>query len=225
MINIHELQAILSNNGGKILDNISTRELEQYRTIKNSLATVNVAEDEAIQEEISAMNKFGRKRIAKKMRKQFYEVLEEKKDESELNILEICRMLFADRPKKRFRSKHFSIATRMMHLIHENYPVYNNNVASLFDYTPPRGDKIPLFRKLNDYIEFYDYMIGIHREILVKGELYDLLKVVEIKNKAYKDVLNQAKCLDLVMRSASQLQKKGLLILPQKVVFSNSSGY
>ena len=225
MLNIHDLQVILINNGGKILDNISKDELEHYRNVRNALPEINVAEDMAIQEEISTMYKFGQKRIARKIRQQFFTVLEEKKNDSELNVLKLSRVLFVDRPRKRFRPKHFSLVTRLMHLIHENYPIYNGNVANFFGYIPPKGDKIPLFRKLNDYIEFYDYMIKTYREVLLKGELYDLLKVLEIKNKPYKEILNQSKNLDLVVRSASQLHRKGELVLPQKISLSGSFGY
>lgn len=213
MLSTQDFQKTLLSNGGEILDNINPGQVEKYSYIKETLFEENVSVNQEFQEEFIALHEFRTKRIKLNIRKKFFELLERQKNKHNFNIRKLSKNLF-DVHHTNYRPKHFSLLTRLMHTIHENYPVYDKNVAELFEYTPPKGTKVSNLRKLNEYASFYSHMIGVYREVLSKGKLYDLLRVVELKFKSHKDALNQSKNLDLLVRSAGDLKRRGLLLVP-----------
>lgn len=214
MISTQEFKMALQKNGGRIFDNISPEQLEKYTYIKDALLFQNVSEHGLFKEEFIRLYKFKKKRIKPKFRKVFFEILEKQKNETELNPHNLSHELFSSRLKN-YRPKHFAMVTQLMHTVYESYPICDNNIMELFKFSPPKGNKMPTFKKLDKYIEFYNELIGVYREILANDDLYDLIRATQLKFKAHSYSLSQEKALDLLARSAGKLEKEGELLILQ----------
>lgn len=145
-------------------------------------------------------------------------MLDEEKEKSRVNIRKTSQKLFGVRPKT-YKSKHFALLTRYLHTLHENYPIYNKEVADLLEENLPSNKRVPFFRKFNRYFQNYGNTIELYKELLQNGKLYDLIRVLELKFKPYRESLSHSKNLDLIIRSAGDLKKKGQLLNPGNYVF------
>ena len=212
MLSTQELQTLLLSNGGSILDNINPEQIENYSYLKEKLHKEDVHENPEFQERFNQLHKFKRRRIKPNLRKRFYELLEKQKDKKDIHLRKLSGKLFGIRPK-RYRPKHFSMLTQLVHTVHEDYPIYDKNIAELHGYRPPRSKRMPIYRKINKYMDFYNHVIVVNRELLANNKLYSLLRAVELKFKSHKDMLTKSKSLDLIMRSAGELKRHDELLV------------
>ena len=215
MLTIKELNKILNGNGGAIIDNIPIRHIESFDYVRTHLQQTNVNESEELKEKLADLHQFDRLRVKPVIRKKFYELLENRKNDSNLDPIELSRELYGVRPKN-YRSKDFSLVTRLMHSVHENYPIYDSNIEEMFEYELPLKAKAPAFKKLHGYMGFYKDLIDTYKEMILDEKAYDLLRVVKIKFSAHKNSLTTSKCMDLVVRSAGELKRKGQLFVLAK---------
>ena len=210
MLTIKELNRALNGNGGAIIDNISTKHIESFDYVRIHLEQTNVPENDDLKEKLAELHQFDRLRVKPVIRKRFYELLENHKNESNLDPIDLSRELYGVRPKN-YRAKDFSLVTRLMHTVHENYPIYDSNIEEMFEFELPLKAKAPAFKKLHGYLGFYQELIDTYKEMILNEKAYDLLRVVKIKFSAHKSSLTTSKCMDLVVRSAGELKRKGQL--------------
>lgn len=206
------LQTLLSKNGGAILDNISDNQLEEDTYIREQLHKVDVSEDEDFQERYKKLHDFRRNRVKLIVQKRFFEVLEIQKEKEEQDPREISHLMFGTRLKGKYKAKHFSLVSRMMNTIDDSYPIYDRGVGEVFGFKAPQSRTTPTYKKLNAYIAFYEEMNQVYEELLEEKKPYNLLKVLEIKYKEHKEHLSFHKRLDLLIRSAGELKRKGKLL-------------
>ncbi|MEL6253196.1 MAG: hypothetical protein AAFR87_14390 [Bacteroidota bacterium] len=218
MLSTQKFQTLLLRNGGDIIDNIDPEEIHLYHLIKQNLHKTNLAEDEDFQADFAYLYKLSGRRYNAKLMKRFFQLLEKEKEHATVNIRQTSRKLFGIRPKV-FRQKHFSLLTQFLHSLHENYPIYDKEVAELFADEVPTNNKIPFYRKANLFFRNYDKTLNLYKEVLSKGKLYDLIRVIELKFKPFKESLSHSKNLDLLVRSAGDLKRKGQLLNPGNHIF------
>ena len=212
MLSTQELQTLLLSNGGSILDNVSPEQIENYSYIKHTLQEEDIHDNSEFQERFNQLHKFKRRRIKPGLRKRFYELLEKQKDKKDIHLRKLSGKLFGIRPK-RYRPKHFSMLTQLVHTVREDYPIYDKNIAELHEYRPPRSKRMPVYRKINKYMDFYNHVVVVNRDLLANNKLYSLLRALELKFKSHKEVLSPAKRLDLLMRSAGELKRNDELLV------------
>lgn len=222
MLSTQEFQTLLLRNGGDIINNIDPEEIHLYHLIKQNLHKTNLAENEDFQADFAYLYKLRGKSYHVKLMKRFFQLLEKEKVHATVNIRQTSRKLFGIKPKA-FRGKHFSLLTQFLHTLHENYPIYNKEVAELFVEELPTNRKIPFYRKTNLFFHNYDKTLSLYKEVLSKGKLYDLIRVLELKFKPFKESLSHSKNLDLVVRSAGDLKRKGQLLNPGDHIFLTST--
>lgn len=219
MKTISDIQQLLSSNGGTVLDNITQDELEDYKYIKDHLHQGNILENEEFQEKFARLHQFKRNRIKPAIQKTFFEVLEAQKTNEELDAKVISRAIFGANMKGQYRSQYFSLITRMMHTINDEFPIYNKELIDFFEIVPPKqATDDPAYKKLNAFLRIYNQIIEIYKEIIQQDKLNSLLKVVRIKHSSFKEYLSISKRLDLILRSSSELERKGKLLRYKKVV-------
>ena len=219
MKTISDIQQLLSSNGGAVLDNITQDELEDYKYIKDHLHQSNIIEDEEFQQRFARLHQFKRNRIKPAIQKTFFEVLEEQKNAEELDAKLISRAIFGANMKGQYRSQYFSLISRMMHTINDEFPIYNKELIDFFEIVPPKQTTDdPAYKKLNAYLRVYNQIIDTYKEIVAQEKLSSLLKVVRIKHSAFKEYLSVSKRLDLILRSSSELERKGKLLRYKRAI-------
>jgi hypothetical protein len=216
MIQTEDLCNALTANGGGILDNISFDQVETYLEIKAAIEQGDISKDEELQEQFIQFHDVRRGRITKKVQKLSFTWLEREKEAEELDPREITKELFGAHPKPSLRSHQFSFVTRLMNTVNESFPVFDKGVAELFGFDIPDGRRMNSLRRLNLFSEFYDYQQETYQQIINEGKLYDLLKVFEIKLKRKDAELSKEKRLDMMIRAAGEMKRKGSFIMPKQ---------
>ncbi|RMG30058.1 MAG: hypothetical protein D6730_02925 [Bacteroidetes bacterium] len=214
---IHNIQQLLLANGGAIIDHIKEDQISEYQYLKSRLHEVDVSEDEDFQDRFKNLHKFKLNRITKAIQQRFFEVLEGQKAQEELDAVEISQHLFGIHMKGKYRAKHFSLVTTLMHYLDDTWPIYEIGIGELLGFDDPDTNTKPAYQKLNAYTEFYEQLTKLYDELLEGKQVYNLLKVLDIKFKAYKDVLTPHKRMDLLFRAAGELTRKNNLLQPARI--------
>ena len=220
MILRSRLLFLLEKNGGHIIDNISQSEIEDYRYVKQHLADTDVSTDEDFQSHISQLFQFTKHRIDTKTRAHFYSVLEEQKNEETVDLHAISEQFLASENRKSYQAKHFTTMSYLLHLLDDRFGIYSAPLGEMFDFALPRGQLIGNYQKKVAFLEFYEQMNQMFQDIIDNKEISDLMKVVRIKFFDYRDVLSMHKRVDLLVRSAAELNGKGKLLVSGKVSHS-----
>lgn len=214
MITDQELLALLNTNGGAILDNIDPNHVEIHAFVKENFQERDISSDEEMKDKISLLLKSDKLKPKADIMKKFLDLAESQKSVEELDPRKISSELFGVRPAQ-YRPRHFALVTQILHLIKDEYPLYTTSAAEMFSFGPPLEAKIPVYRKFNAYLDFYTHMMTVYGNIIEGGELYSLLKVVQLKLKPSNPNISMHKRMDLLVRSGGELKKKGKLLKPR----------
>jgi hypothetical protein len=212
MILASHLQTLLQHNGGRIIDNLSEQDMSEYQYIKEHLSDGDIREDEDLIERISQFYQFKKHRINKKSKAHFFEVLEAKKAEDPLVLDQTVDMFLGPENRNDYKEKHFMLLSQLLHLLDDQYGIYDKALGVLLNFALPSGQLIGNYQKKTAFLEFYANMAKMKNSFLESEPVSDLMKVVRIKHGDFKEILTENKRMDLIFRSAADLHHKGELL-------------
>ncbi|MEM7659109.1 MAG: hypothetical protein AAF399_23510 [Bacteroidota bacterium] len=218
MILSSELTTLLQSNGGRIIDNVSKQAIEDYKYIREHLNDGDIRENAELQERIGQFYYFKKHRITKKMRAHFIDVLEEQKPKeegAEVQFIETVDKFLGPENRNDYKEKHFMLLSQLLHLLDDKYTTYNKHMGELMHFALPTGQLIGNYQKRTAFLDFYEKLNELKESFLENESVSNLLKVIRIKNSAFKDVLTLQKRMDLLFGSASDLFGKGELLRTQ----------
>lgn len=214
ILSIADLCRLVNHNGGAILDQISMQEVDTFLEIKELLPNTNADSNENFQALYQQIYKLKSARMKQGVITHYFKVLEEEKTQFSLSPRRICNEVFGSGRVLHIRQHHFNMITQMLNTVNETYPIVDQGLCQLFDFEGPTQSSLSNGERINIYVDFYNQVRLIYKEIIEENSLYDILKVLEIKLKSQGRKLSVIKRLDLVMRAVGALEKKGSLIAP-----------
>lgn len=214
MLTSKELAKILNNNGGILLDTIPIETVSGYLELRQMYAEVNVMEDEAFQEKFISYYKISGTGVNADFLKRYFEIMENhKKRDGVVDFRLIRRAVYGAQPKKKLTSSQFSLLSRMANLIDDTSPLYDNNIASLFNFDPPTQTKLDSRERLNVYMELFREVRSVYSDLIDEKMIRDLIMVFKIKLKDYGDYkVSPLKRIDFMVAAAARLKHDNKLI-------------
>jgi hypothetical protein len=187
------------------LDRIS--DVPRYLDLRQQMSRVNVATDAAFQRKYRAYWRMNVTQLGAGFYSQYFTRLEHLKtgeiDDVNAAIREIAVLSdTTERP-----SLQFSFATKFVNTIDPRAPVYDSFVSAFFFFVPPASDQ-PVQGRLDELLEFYDFLRGEYARILDRG-LLDTAIAAFRAHFAVDDTFCNERVVDLLVWSFASLLRNG----------------
>ena len=151
------------------------KDIADYLRLLEGLRETDVSHNMLFQNEYRNYWKMNAARLDDTFYRAYFDLLENSRQDYELNIEHIVETLSRAHRKKGLQ---FSFASKLIHMIKPHKPIYDSFVASFYFYTPL--PKTPQRRNENDdqyfdrdlntrltfFREFYDYLINEYTRII-----------------------------------------------------------
>jgi uncharacterized protein YutD len=136
----------------------------------------------------------------------FFELLEDSRGINP-NIKDVCKDLYEIRNRKGSKSLQFSFATKLANTINASLPIYDSEVAKMYDYKPPAPNK-SFDDRISLLLKFYEFLVGDYSRIINEGVLKRTFDAFDNRFPDYSHRINQNKKLDFIVWSAGKLKGK-----------------
>lgn len=130
----------------------------------------------------------------------FFELLAEKKT----NLETILSELYKIPTLKGKNTIQFNFATKLLHTIDKNKPIFDSGVAKLTNLKPKGSDKDT---KIRSCIEIYNSLEKLHAELKEDYKIKEVISKFRSKFKVDDENISDTKVLDFIMWSLGKLEK------------------
>lgn len=141
--------------------------------------------------------------LTKEFKNRYFELMQEYRTTS-IDLKEICIDLYNYRTQDGLNSVQFSFATKLANTIDDSYPIYDSEVAKIFNFNQPYYLK-DIDEKIDKYLEQYSYIKYTSHELCSNEKISEVfLEMDSIYGEVCKS-LDNIKKLDFLMWSVGRL--------------------
>ena len=209
MNKITEISVWIEKHSTEIIKNIDQESVDVYNFLKKEFNESNVNENYLFQFVFRSFYRIDNAGLTPEFKKEYFEILEENRNEKQFDFEKILRRLYSFPNKKGQNTLQFSFATKMFNTIDDIMPIYDSEVAKMFSMTRPYQSKFEI--KLDKYLEQLEKIQNGYEQIIKQNlipETIGLFDEIFTDNK-----LSEMKKLDFIFWSAgkikTRLTKKG----------------
>lgn len=198
---IERITRQINENQEKILSNLDFESIAVYSFIQSEYSQGKILENYVFQFVFRRFYGLDNAGLSEKMKSHFFELLAEKQTSLETilsNLYEIQR-------KKGDNSMQFSFATKLLHTIDNNKPIFDKEIESLTYSKPKRADKNT---QIQSYIQLYNDLERLNSELLKTEIITNVILKFRLKFRDYNDQISDVKALDFIMWSLGKIKEK-----------------
>lgn len=192
---IHEKQ-------DKILKNIGSEDIAVYSFLKNeySKGNINVVFQFVFRKYYGLDNA----KLSGEIKSHFFKLLAEKQTNLEIILSELYDIQTSN--KKRIL---FSFATKLLHTIDNNKPIWDSNVEDITNLYPKGSNKD---EKIKSRIEIYKSLERIHTGLQKDEKIKKIISDFRLRFKANNESISNTKVLDSIMWSLGDINKYSKIV-------------
>jgi hypothetical protein len=187
------------------LDRIS--DVPRYLDIRRQMTEVNVARDVAFQRAYRTYWRMNVTQLGDMFYSQYFARLETLKGGEIADVNATIREIAVLSDTTERPSLQFSFATKFVNTIDPRAPVYDSFVSAFFFFVPPASDHAVQAR-LDELIEFYDFLRGEYGRVLDRGLLDPAIGRFR-EHFAVDDEFCNERVVDLLVWSFASLLRNG----------------
>jgi hypothetical protein len=188
-----------------ILDNIREETIDVYLYIVDEFRRVNILTNNVFQFVYRSFYGLDRAGLTDEFKSEYFRLLESARDSVQVDIRDIVSRLYEYPNRRGKKALQFSFATKLLHTVNDQYPVYDSAVALMFDFNAPYSYK-PFEKRLEEYTFFYNHLQNIYVEILASQVLEDLINGFRQRFPRQQAKISDVKTLDFIFWSAGKLK-------------------
>ena len=187
-----------------ILDNLSPESITVYQFIQHRAQDKNndLTEDLLFQFVYRNYYRLDNAGLTDDFKVRYFKLMQDRREDFKLDFEEILLDLQKIKTRKGNESIQFSFTTKMFSTLNPVYPVYDREVAKMFDYhSTPQGDATA---KIKAYLLRYEVILKGYEQIVRENLLKDLLSAFDKKYPGHQ--LSDTKRLDFIFWSAGKIK-------------------
>ena len=199
--------AVLIDNAQLIVEGIGGESVDVYLFLSDEFARGPVTQNSVFQFVYRSFYRIDNAGLTPEFKSAYFQCLERSRAALEVDLGVIAKKLHEIPNRKGDASLQFSFVTKMANTVNPSYPIYDAEVAKVFDFRPPYSYK-PFDTRLQEYLAFYRFLRQFYEEIIAHGSMKEL---VELFEKTYSPAAARvplAKILDFTFWSAGKLSGK-----------------
>lgn len=194
----------IENNSTKIIENIDFESVEVYNFLKSQFEISNVTENYLFQFVFRSFYRLDNAGLTPKFKIEFFRILEEIRNQKTFNFEKILKQLYNFPNRKGQNTLQFSFVTKMLNTIDNKMPIYDSEVAKMFNVSRPYYNEFD--KKLEVYLNQLN-LVQESYEKIIKGNLLPIVNE-KFNQKFKKHNLEEMKKLDFIFWSAGKIKKK-----------------
>ena len=201
---MEHLIEFIENNSTEIIENIDFESVEVYNFLKSQFEISNVTENYLFQFVFRSFYRLDNAGLTPKFKIEFFRILEEIRNQKTFNFEEILKQLYNFPNRKGQNTLQFSFVTKMLNTIENKMPIYDSEVAKMFNVSRP------YYNEFDKKLEVYLNQLNLVQESYEKIIKENLLPIVNEKfNQKFKNHnLEEMKKLDFIFWSSGKIKKK-----------------
>jgi len=187
-----------------ILSNLNSKSIKDYIFIKNEFDNDNILNNSKFQSRFKSFYRMNSAGLSDSQKKRFFELLSDKSDKQE-NLTYILSELYEIPRLNRTHSIQFSFATKLLHTINNNKPIYDKKIAEIINICVQGANKN---KKILSCIEIYNFLEKLYLNMLQDKTIINIISEFRLKFKVNEKNISNIKVLDFIMWSLGDLKRK-----------------
>jgi len=196
----------INTNADQIVDNIDQESIDVYIFLKSEFKKSDVTMNPLFQFVFRSFYRLDNAGLTPEFKDEYFKILQSVRSEVSIDILEIVEKLYSFPNRKGQNSLQFSFVTKMINMIDDSVPIYDSEVAKVFNFRPPYHSK-GFGKRLELFIEFHQFLKKNYISILENKKLNPAFEKMK---KKFKNIgkLPKTKMLDFLIWSAGKVKSK-----------------
>lgn len=164
--NFTEIEA----NAPRIVKEIGAEAVDVYRYLVRTFDAGPILGDRLFQFTYRSYYRMDLAGLTRDFKTTYFALLEQSRGRANIDLRTLATDLYALPSIRGFQTLQFSFVTKLAHTADRRCPIYDAEVAGLFDFRPPYNYK-PFPQRLNEYMTFHDHLRDVYAEIVAKDHL------------------------------------------------------
>ena len=203
-MNIYKLTEKINEQSKEIVDNLNYESISVYKFLKDEFKKSNVTKNLVFQFVFRSFYRLDMAGLTKVFKTEYFKIMENSKTKG-YDISEILKKLYAFENIKGQENIQFSFTTKMINMLNDNEPIYDNLVAKKFKIHRP-NHYLTYDKKVKKYLADYDMIKQSYNKIQKENLLKKVVK--EFDEKFKDNQLSYTKKLDFIFWSVGKLEKR-----------------
>lgn len=194
----------INSNAAAIIDNLEHESMEVHKFLVQEFKQTNVVENLPFQFFYRSFYRLDNAGLTSDFKTAYFYILEEERGNNKPDIKAVLEKLRPFRNKKNQENVQFSFATKLANTINNHFPIYDSEVASVFDYRRPT--KQAFDEKVDEYLRQFEHIRNSYEQMIADNLLAPAIQQFDAKFTNH--TLSDMKRLDFIFWSAGKLLKK-----------------
>jgi len=201
MIDKNKIIEEIDEKQDDILSNLDFESIAVYSFLKNVYTKGNILNNLVFQFVFRSYYRLDNAGLSDEIKSRFFELLAQK----QTNLGLILSKLYEIPTLKGENTIQFSFATKLLHTIDNDKPIFDSGVAILTNIKPKGSDRNT---KIRSCIEIYDSLEKLYEELKEDDKIKKLISKFRSKFKVDDEKISDTKVLDFIMWSLGKLKKE-----------------
>lgn len=194
----------IESAASEVVGRIENESVEVYVFLKSQYNTTDVATNYVFQFLFRSFFRLDNAGLSLELKSEFFKLFARFQTNGGFDLTEAVLHLY-DFPTRQYgNTVQFSFCTKMAHIIDATYPIYDNEVVSVFGLRQPYDGKHKMQDKLDIYLKQLAHIRNSYDEIISEGLLDKTIGAFENRFSSYK--IDGYKRLDYLFWSAGKMK-------------------
>ena len=201
-MNIYKLTEKINKQSNEIINNLDYESISVYKFLKDEFKKSNVTKNLVFQFVFRSFYRIDMAGLTKEFKTEYFTIMETSKTKG-YEISNILKKLYKFKNIKGQKNIQFSFTTKMINMLNDSEPIYDNLVAKKFNIHRP-NHYLTYDKKVKKYLTDYEMIKQSYNKIKKENLLK---KVVNEFDKKFKNnQLSYTKKLDFIFWTAGKLE-------------------
>jgi hypothetical protein len=189
----------ITENLDKIFANVDRESIEVYRFLKSEYEKGNILDNYLFQFVYRSFYRLDSAGLSEKIKTRYFELLSEKQNDLEIILSELY-----DIPTlKDKNSIQFSFATKLLHTLDNDNPIYDKNVDRVIRI---KIDGKTKDEKIRSSVDMFNSLIIVYSEMMEKDEIIDAILRFRMYFNVQKEKVSDVKVLDFIIWTLGKMK-------------------
>lgn len=206
---VNEVIDFVNNFQDLIIDNIQESSIAVYDFIIKECNKGDIKRNLVFQFIFSSFYGLNNAGLTNEFKDLYFDLFDSNKDKPVMDFKDVLYKLSQVKNHKGQNSLQFSFTTKMFHTIDSTYPIYDNEIASLFGFRQPYSQK-DINIKISIYLDQYEQIKYTYNK-MISDKL--IKSAVDIFNLRFgKFSIPETKIHDFIFWSAGKIKNKKIIM-------------
>jgi len=199
---ISEVIKNIVDNRDKILLNLDKESIDVYIFLKKEYEKGNINNNKVFQFVFRSFYRLDNAGLSDEQKIHFFELMSNK----DISLNKILLDLYNFPTKRNKNSLQLSFATKLLHTIDNQRPIFDAEVTAVMGYKLPQGSEIDI--RIVKSEKLYMDLFQLYNELLSQKEIENVVRLFREKFNVQENDVSNEKALDFIIWSLGKIMKK-----------------